>query len=86
MVSTRVFLKAGFALTAMIGGVSPLAADEAPARSGTAVLGAPATPDQQYLGKKFNFSPSELTERQRLLDGSFNYSPELDKLTVQSAK
>jgi hypothetical protein len=84
MVRTRVFLKASAAVAVVIGASGPLAAsDQIEART---VLGAPATSGEQYLDKKFNFSPPELTERQRLVDDRFNYVRERDKLEVLPAK
>jgi hypothetical protein len=81
MVRTRVFLKASAAVAVVIGASGPLAAsDQIEART---VLGAPATSGEQYLDKKFNFSPPE---RQRLVDDRFNYVRERDKLEVLPAK
>ena len=85
MTGRSVIFKAGTAIIALAGSVAPVLA------SGTdqlkvPVLGAPVTSEQQFTGKNFNFSPSDVAERDRMTDRRFNYHPELDALTVQPAK
>jgi len=76
-----------FALIAVAGIAGPLSAHEPSSRVTLVTLGAPATPDQLYSGKKFDFSPSELKAEHMMIDGRFNFVPERDKhLTVQQAK
>lgn len=83
MIRSRVVLKSGFVLAAMVGGLMPLAAsvsaDMLHSPSGLRVLGAPARQSEQYLGKSFNFSP-ELNDSQSLMDGRFNYRVDRDKM------
>jgi hypothetical protein len=85
MVEARLFLKVGMVAAVVIGASGPLAASDQLAGP-RVVLGAPATAGEQFFDRKFNFSPPELTERQRLIDDRFNYVQERDRMTVQDAK